>query len=386
MKNDNPVIPAGEYPQRWEKIQRLMEAHALDALLAYSDDRAAFGTAYSRWIADFPTHFEPVLILFTADQPPKLLCGPETDGYAALHSQIKDIVVLQEFCHPDEDYPYTKVTPLRDIAGGRIKKLGIAGMDLISFPVYMAIKNAFDCEITDVSKPVGMLRAVKSSAEIEVMRYAYRLAEKGLNAAIEAITPGITQREIAARAEAVMRAAGGEGMGIDTIVASGRDSRPILARAAMTQIEKDDIVTLTIAPRYQGYHGAIARPVVIGEPSDRLALSAIEWEAKAQEETAAALAAGVPGAQAEAVGRRIMAEAGMEKYYLYSGLHSIGVIEFEVPIFGPSSKDVLQEGMTVSIDIPVFEADFAGSRTEDGYLITSGGAEKMNHTPQLIRI
>ncbi len=381
---NRPIIPASEYPQRWKKVYELMEHHNLDALITYSDDRATYGAAYARWLADFHTHFEPVLLLFDQSGTPKLLCGPETDGYAALHSKIQEIKVLREFCHPDEDYPFTQVVALSDVLSGSIKRLGVAGLEYMGYPLACRIQAACDGEIVDVSAPVSMLRAVKTPAEIEVIRYAYRIAQAGFDAALRAIDVGVTQREVAAAAECAMRTMGSEGMGIDTIIASGIDGRPILARTTHHEIQKNDIVGVTLAPRYEGYHGAIARPIVIGQPQDAAALRSIEAQEKAQKETAHALQAGRCGRDAEAVGRSIMAQAGCEKYFLYSGIHSIGVIEFEAPIFGPSSKALLHENMTVSIDIPVYECPFVGSRTEDGYLILQNGVERLNHTPYAI--
>jgi len=76
-----------------------------------------------------------------------------------------------------------------------------------------------------------------------------------------------------------------------------------------------------------------------------------------------------------------VAEAGLGRHFLYSGVHSVGVIEFEPPIFGPSSPAMLQAGMVISIDIPLFNAPWGGLRIEDGYLITDAGAEKLNSTP-----
>ena len=95
----------------------------------------------------------------------------------------------------------------------------------------------------------------------------------------------IAQREVAAEIEAAMRRAGAEGTGIDTIVASGPNTRPI----------------------------------------------------QAQQACATALRPGIEGCQVEAIGRRIAADSDLERYFLYSGVHSVGVIEFEPPIFGPSS-------------------------------------------------
>ena len=79
-----------------------------------------------------------------------------------------------------------------------------------------------------------------------------------------------------------------------------------------------------------------------------------------------------------------MAEAGYGENFLYSGLHSVGVIEFEPPILGPSSTTVIQENMVISVDIPLFEAPIPGSRTEDGYLITSEGPRRLTTVEHMI--
>ena len=91
---------------------------------------------------------------------------------------------------------------------------------------------------------------------------------------------------------------------------------------------------------------------------------------RAQEACAALLRPGLEGRAVEAEGRRIVGEGGLGEAFLYSGLHSVGVIEFEPPIFGPSSPAVLQPGMVISIDIPMFNADWGGLRVESGYLVT----------------
>ena len=61
------------------------------------------------------------------------------------------------------------------------------------------------------------------------------------------------------------------------------------------------------------------------------------------------------------------------------------MIEFEPPIFGPSSPALLKEDMIISIDIPLFDAPWGWLRVENGYHITAYGAEPLNHTPYFVR-
>ncbi|MCI9306781.1 MAG: aminopeptidase P family protein [Lachnospiraceae bacterium] len=382
-------IPREEYPARWEKVQRIMKTHGLDMILTYSDERATYGNAYARYYADLQTHFEPVLILFLPDRDPLLLVGPETDGYATERSAIKDIIVLSEFSAEDEDYPFSVVVPLKDVIRkyipGDPKKVGFAPKVHMGAAIYEAmLKACSTAEIIEADKLIEPMRGIKSESEIAVIRKAYEIAEIGMKAAIDALKPGITERELAAEAEYVMRRAGAECYGIDPIIASGPNVKHILARTTTRTIEENDAVIITLAPRYEGYHGAIARTVLLGNPRPEIK-TAVEAMIRAQETCGKNLLPGNVGSEVEAMGRKIMAEAGYEKNFMYSGLHSVGVIEFEPPILGPSSTTVIEKNMVISVDIPLFEDEVVGGmRLEEGYLITEDGPKKISGIPFMV--
>jgi Xaa-Pro aminopeptidase len=385
-----PTIPASDYRARWTSVQSLMFERGLDLLVAYADDRAVFGPAHARWLANFPVHFEPVCILMPKQGEPMMVCGPESVEYALLAGQIRDVRAASLFTHPDEDYPYAKIERLSEIvaeaAGGlkSARRVGLAGRGLMGADLMSAFKETLpEVEWVDVENSMCDLRAVKSPAEIEVVRYAYQIAETGFQAAVNAIAEGVTEREVAAEADAAMRRAGAEGTGIDTIVASGPNSRPILARSTFRRIQADELVLLTIAPRYEGYHAAIGRPVFVGNPGDEIA-RARDVACRAQEACFRAMRPEVEGREIEAVGRNVVEDAGLGKYFLYSGVHSVGVIEFEPPIFGPSSAAKIKKDMIISVDIPLFNTPWGGLRIEDGYRVTEAGAERLNQTPRII--
>jgi Xaa-Pro aminopeptidase len=389
MDDSRPIIPPDEYPRRWRRVQSLMQAEGLDLLFAYGNDRAVFGPAHVRWLADIPVHFEPMAVLVPPAGDPVVVCGPESDQYALRVGQVRDVRVLREFTHPDEDYPFSRIETLSDIVAGltgrarSVRRLGIAGRGLLDVATASALETALPgARWVDVEHAMCGLRARKSAPEIAVIRHAYRLAEAGIAAAVAAIHPGATESAVAAEAEAAMRRAGAEGTGIDTIVASGPNSRPILGRATFRRIEQDDLVVLTVAPRYQGYHGAIGRPVLVGKPGSE-ARAALDAARRAQDACRALIRPGIEGREVEAAGRQVMETAGLGQNFLYSGIHSVGLIEFEPPIFGPTSEGTLEEGMVISVDIPVFNAPWGGLRVEDGFLVTATGAERLDDTPYL---
>ena len=389
-QRSRPTIPASEYAERWSRVQATMAALDLDFLVAYADDRASFGPAHARWLANFPVHFEPVCLLMPRHGEPVMLVGPETDQYARLAGRVADVRILRELTHPDEDYPYSRIQSLAQVIaeiGGAsaARRIGLGGGGLIGSDIMSALRIALpSAQWVDVENDLCELRSQKSTAELEVIRHAYLIAEAGISAGIETVSAGVTEREVAAEIESAMRRAGAEGTGIDTIVASGPNSRPVLARSTFRHIERDDLVLLTVAPRYEGYHAAIGRVVLVGDPG-LVVRSSLNSAIQAQHAAAGALGPGREGRRVEAVARGIMEGAGLGQYFLYSGLHSVGVIEFEPPIFGPGSPAILKENMVISIDVPVFNAPWGGIRIEDGYVITATGAEPLSRTPYEIQ-
>lgn len=387
MPNGLPTIPAHEFKQRWNKVQKILSEQNLDMILLYADDRFTYGNAYGRYFANVPTAFEPVLILFTPGKDPVLLVGPETPGYAKQIGMIADIRELKEFAAEHEDYLYSRMQPLKEIVAGcvghEIRRIGLGAKNLMSADIYESIlKNYPDAEYINVDGDIDSIRAIKSPAELKVIKYAYKLVNMGIEAAIAAIRPGISEREVAAEAEYAMRKNGAEGYGIDTMVCSGPNADHILARTTTRIIEENDMVVLTFAPRYEGYHAACARVIFVGKPESRQE-DAIRAMSAAQTLCGKNLAAGRIGSEVEALGRGIMAGAGYGENFLYSGLHSVGVTEFEPPILGPSSSTVIQENMVISVDIPLHEADIHGARIEDGYIITSDGPVCLTTLPHI---
>jgi Xaa-Pro aminopeptidase len=383
-----PRIPDSEFRIRWERLQAAIAGAGLDLVIAYADDHAVAGPGHARYLADFAPHFEPVCILVAAAGEPLLLSGPETETFAQLTARVKDVRVVREFTHPDEEYPYTTLVSLRDIiaeasepAGAPLRRVGLAGLELMPVKIHQALKQALDgVELVDAENLVSSLRAIKSQAEQAVIRHAYRIAQAGMQAAFDAIHEGATERDVAAAAEFAMRSLGSEGMGIDTIVASGPNTRPILARTRLRELQRDELILLTLAPRYEGYHAAIGRPLVTGEPPNEVR-HAMEVAVAAQKAAMEAMRPGTPGSEVEGAARRVVEAAGLGEYFLYCGVHSVGVIEFEPPIFGPGNHDPLQTDMVLSIDVPLFHAPWGGLRYEDGYLITEAGAGPLDDFP-----
>ena len=133
-----------------------------------------------------------------------------------------------------------------------------------------------------------------------------------------------------------MRRAGAEGFGIDTMVASGlANTSPILARSTFRTIQAEDLVCVTLAPRYEGYHAALARPFLF-RPNPEVE-TAIEVARQGQRAGFERLIVGSEGREAAQAVRETVEGAGTGADLPYVPVHTVGLIEFEPPIFLSSS-------------------------------------------------
>ena len=388
--NDRPTIPTSEFAQRLQRVQAAMGEQDLDALVLYGDDRAVFGANATRWLLDYAPHFESCCVIVPRSGVPQVATGAEAELFFRNTARLGDVHVVRDFCMPDEEYPYTNpitfneyVAVARQELDRDIRRVGI--VERLWAPEWLMDRwrESFPgAEIIAFDRSWYGLKAVKSPAEIEVIRYAYSLAELGLAAGRAALAVGARERDVAAEIEYVMRKGGSEGSGIDTIVGSGvRNTTPILTRAYPRVIQRGEMVLMTIAPRYEGYHSAIGRPFMVDGSAPPEVAAASEGAIAAAHAVVSALHPGATGAEVAQAGLAVLTERGLVQWCVYSGNHSVGTSEFEPPILTSTSDYVVHENMVVSVDVPLFFAPWGGMRYEDGYLVTANGPQKLTSSP-----
>jgi len=387
MTQTNPnraaiAIPDGDFVARRKALSDALQARDIGAWVAFGDDGACAGPSHIRYLLDLEPHFEPVILLRRYDGSELVVTGPETIGYErVVRRPGLDRVIAASFLgHASEEYPtITLEDGASEIASflKGIDRLGLIGCDRMPQSFFREISDAIHAggrKTVKVDDVAFDLRAIKTKAEQSVIDEAYRIARAGLLAAAAEIKAGVSERFIAAVAEAAMRREGAEGFGIDTMVASGvANTQPIIARSSHRVIEMGDLVTVTVAPRYEGYHAALARPFLL-EPNtelERIVMVARDAQKRCEE----AITVGSRGFDAEKISRQTVAAGHTLSSFPYVGIHSIGAIEFEPPIMASHSSETIKPGMALSIDIPLFHAPWGGFRIEDGFQVDEKGAQ-----------
>ena len=120
--------------------------------------------------------------------------------------------------------------------------------------------------LRSTAEVVERVRIVKDATEIATLRESAARLAPVVEAALDAVCAGVTERQIAAVIEAALREAGYERPAFDTIVASGPNGALPHYRAGNRVLARGDLVVLDFGGVLDGYCSDLTRTVAVGIP------------------------------------------------------------------------------------------------------------------------
>ncbi|MCA6214821.1 M24 family metallopeptidase [Thermococcus sp. 101 C5] len=341
--------------ERIRAIKKYLEENGVEAALITSAPNLFYFTNAAPLVGGY--------LVVTPDE--ETLLVPELE-YEQAKEEAR--VNVEKFKKMDELYEYLK----------RFKSLAVEGTMSISFQNTLKEKAEVK-EFKLLDDVIKELRMIKSEEEIKVIEDACRLADIGVMTAIEEISEGKREREIAAKVEYAMKMEGAEKPAFDTIIASGYRSALPHGVASDKRIERGDLVVMDLGALYRHYNSDITRTIVVGTPNEKqkeIYEIVLEAQKKAVEEAKP----GMTAKELDSVARKIIEEYGYGDKFIHSLGHGIGLQVHEWPRVSQLDETVLKEGMVVTIEPGIYIPKFGGVRIEDTIVITKNGAKRLTKT------
>ncbi len=111
---------------------------------------------------------------------------------------------------------------------------------------------------------LSAVRRRKDAVEIARMRAAQQATKAAFSAALAAITPGASERDVQIELEAEAFRHGAESMAYDTIVGSGPNSAVLHFSPSHRRLQAGELVLIDAGAQYQGYASDITRTYPVG--------------------------------------------------------------------------------------------------------------------------
>lgn len=223
------------------------------------------------------------------------------------------------------------------------------------------------------------LRMVKSDGEIELIRESGVLNSQAFADALFHFERGMTETELAAEIEYRMRRGGAEKAAFDTIVAFQSNSALPHAHPGSAKIDGTGLLLIDMGTLRGGYASDMTRMVHLGRPSTR-ARELYRAVLEAQLAAVDRIRPGVTTGSVDAAARRVLRAHGLDKAFVHSTGHGLGLEIHELPRIGKTDKTRLEPGMTITVEPGAYLEGFGGVRIEDTVLVTARGCEVLTPT------
>jgi Xaa-Pro dipeptidase len=375
------AFPESEFKSRLNAVRRRMVEKKLDALMVTIPENICYLSGFQT-----PGYYYLQVLMITPDQDPRIVVrhfeGKNVDAYSWLDP-------INRSTFQDNEDPTA-------VVAGVIKSLKlehkIIGIELNSWYLtvrhFEALKSSLpETRFVDASGTVEIERRVKSPLEIEKIKKACRMAEAGLQAAIDLVstTPVLTENDLAAAIHYAMSKMGSEYPGLPVFLGSGH--RSVIPHVSATEkaIEVGDNIIIELTGVVRRYAGPLFRTLFKGTPPQEF----LDRAEAVKEMLDATIEAIRPGTTSHKVNEAAVKagnrySAGITKRAGYS----VG-INFP-PDWGEGylldlkdgDETVLQPGMTFHIPQSLRPEGLLPVAISETVMVSESGAEVLTHFPR----
>lgn len=268
---------------------------------------------------------------------------------------------------------------LQEIARTRTRQVGVEA-DHLSYAQFQALQKGAPArtELAGQSQFIERQRMVKDGGEIARIRAAVQCNSVALEAALERFRAGMTEAALAAEIDHQSRKRGAEAPAFDTIVAAGARAALPHAHPGATKIGPG-ILLIDMGAFRDGYASDMTRTLHVGRATAKFR-AAYKAVLEAQLAAIDAVRPGVTAASVDAAARKVLRRHGLEKQFIHSTGHGLGLEIHEPPRLGRRDKTRLEAGMAITIEPGVYLEGWGGIRIEDTILVTYAGCEVLTPT------
>jgi Xaa-Pro aminopeptidase len=371
-----------EYEARIERLRALMERDGLDCLLVLG---TGADTASVRYLTNFEDYYGGESVVVVPSSGPVVFVTNAVMHGEPMHSGIPDAwphdvrAAAAPRTVTGSARPVTVADHVRD-AIADLPSSAIIGL-VGDWPDALQSQIRVEGERPNVRRGLGLLRelrAIKSPAEVEVLRKAASIADDAVTAAMTSVQVGATEHDVAAAAnEAIFRGGAEHPAFPISLVAGARSGLKHLAPSSY-RIAEGDMVFIDVGARYMGYCSDCSRETVCGEPSAEQ-LRFMNTQAEIVQAVSDRIRPGTVIGDVARLGQELADEAGYTEWFYFRG-HGVGTGLTDFPALAPGNPATFEQGMVFALEPMLVRFGFGTACWEDIWHVTASGLERLNRS------
>lgn len=227
--------------------------------------------------------------------------------------------------------------------------------------------------LEDQTERLPLMRAIKSPAELSLMRQAMQATAAGFASALRLIKPGVNERDVADAMEFEYRKHGAASLAYNSIVGSGFNGTVLHYMDNSQPIGDGDLVVIDSGAACAGYAADITRTLPANGKFNAEQRELYEMVLRAELAGIKAVRPGVRMSDVDHAARSVIEKAGLGGAFIHSIGHQLGL---EVHDVTPDSP--LKPNMVVTIEPGIYLPERKiGIRIEDDILVTAKGNKNL---------
>ena len=367
-------FPESEFAQRTELLQQSMRQHQVDAVLLTTEPNVRYFSGFLTQFWESPTR--PWFLVMPADGKPVAVI-PEIGFSGMAQTWVEDIRTWPS-PRPEDD----GISLLVDCFRRLPRRFGRIGMtfgaeSMVRMPANnLAVlkQKLATFELEDVAEVIHQQRMVKSSLEVDKIRYICQLASSSFDALPGFAAPGMSELEICRqmRIDLLNRGADSTPYMVAGSGPGGYDS--IIMGPTERQVVDGDLLIIDTGSTWDGYFCDFDRNFAFGHAGDETCNAyEVVWKA-----TEAGFDAALPGSTTTDLWQAmndVMTAAGSLGNEVGRLGHGLGMQLTERPSNTRDDKTRLKPGMVITLEPGMTFLPGKQMVHEENIVITENGAE-----------
>lgn len=366
------------FKKRFSQIQQLLNNSDFDALALNPGPDLIYLTGLNFHLME-----RPVIALFKAQGEP-LMVLPELET-----EKLNDLPYsFQSFSYTEDRSTWAKSFQEAFREGSLInKKIGIIPRRLRVLELRYLESASPESEFVSAQHLLTQIRMVKEDREIQALSEAVHIAQCALQTTLSALTPGVTEKEIASTLVRWLLQHGSDPeLPFFPLVSFGPNSAKPHATPSDRPLKNGDLILIDWGANVNGYFSDITRTFVFGDPNPELEKIS-EFVLQANSAGRSAVKPGVQASAVDRAAREIIQKAGYGNHFPHRTGHGLGREAHEEPYLVEGEDTLLEPGMIFTVEPGIYLPGRGGVRIEDDILVTPEGYQSLTNLPrELIRL